>query len=140
MIHDLADKEAPRKSQWPFIGADSLLPGPRVGPQKRPRWECNSPGIISPAISTRCDEPLDIRVQIGLESTLGLLTLARTDKLSLFVVHACLRECQVPKSTDFGSVQHIWSLSSKPSLPFGQSARTMYRTDSSGLETLREAL
>jgi hypothetical protein len=94
MIHDLADKEAPRKSQWPFIGADSLLPGPRVGPQKRPRWECNSPGIISPAISTRCDEPLDIRVQIGLESTLGLLTLARTDKLSMFVVHACLRECQ----------------------------------------------
>ena len=59
-------------------------------PQNRPRWECNSPGTIS----TRCDTPLDTRVHIGLDSTLGLLTLARTDKLSLFVVRACLRECK----------------------------------------------
>ena len=72
------------------MSRDSPLPGAPARPQNWPRWECNSSGTIS----TRCDEPLDTRVYIGLESTLGLLTLARTDKLSMFVVHACLRECQ----------------------------------------------
>ena len=72
------------------MSRDPPLPGAPARPQNRPRWECNSPGTIS----TRCDEPLDTRVYIGLESTLGPLTLARTDKLSLFVVRACLRECK----------------------------------------------
>ena len=72
------------------MSRDPPLPGAPARPQDQLRWECNSPG----AISTRCDKPLDTRVHIGLELTLGLLTLARTDKLSLFVVRACLRECQ----------------------------------------------
>ena len=72
------------------MSRDPPLPGAPARPQDQLRWECNSPGTIS----TRCDEPLDTRVYIGLESTLGPLTLARTDKLSLFVVRACLRECE----------------------------------------------
>ena len=72
------------------MSRDPPLPGAPARPQDQLRWECDSPGTIS----TRCDEPLDTRVYIGLESTLGPLTLARTDKLSLFVVRACLRECQ----------------------------------------------
>ena len=82
------------------------------------RWECDSPGTIS----TRCDETLDTRVYIGLESTLGPLTLARTDKLSMFVVHACLRECQ--KAPILALYSHFWSFWSKPSGRFGQAVRT----------------
>ena len=72
------------------MSRDPDIPGAPARPQDQLRWECDSPGTIS----TRCDEPLDTWVYIGLESTLGPLTLARTDKLSLFVVRACLRECQ----------------------------------------------
>ena len=79
--------QQPRKDD---MSRDPDLPGAPARPQDQLRWECDSPGTIS----TRCDEPLDTRVYIGLESTLGPLTLARTDKLSLFVVRACLRECE----------------------------------------------
>ena len=72
------------------MSRDSPLPGAPARPQNWPRWECNSSGTIS----TRCDKPLDIRVHIGPKFTLGLLPLARTDKVSLFLVRACLRECQ----------------------------------------------
>ena len=93
-------QEAPNGPPSCSAGSASPLPdAPASQTTCRPQEECNSPDTIS----SKCDKPLNIRVHIGPEFTLGLLNLARTFKVPLFLVRACLRP-RVPKSTDFGSV------------------------------------